>query len=252
MENEHNMNTKLNEKNDTNAKTVAATEPNKLIKLDYGGAPWHYVVIIANPDLSNVVGHFDFAGTFSKPQLLMNGTYDQAAIELLKHKGVEFYIVQGAELQDWGHLGTVLTDEQSALREHPDGSQLEMNDLLSVFVTDLEDSSDEEPEPEPETESSDDEERPSEYVMNGKDAKEYLGMDIADDELEDIFRFEFEFWSSSGQVLVEFCPEWCFNVTWTCIDSDTTRDFDGQTGTKEMVNGSSGFSLMMCGWEFDP
>ena len=65
----------------------------------------------------------------------MNGNYDEAAIELLKQKGVEFYVVQGAELQDWGHLGTRLTDEQSQL--DVDGN-LEMDNLYSVWVEDSE------------------------------------------------------------------------------------------------------------------
>ena len=143
MENEHNMNTKLNDTNVSNCDT----EPNKLIKLFYGGSPWQSIDIQVTADLSDVVGHFDFAGTFTMPQLLNCGEYDEAAIELLKQNGVEFYVVQGAELHDWGHLGTVLTVAQSQL---DDDGKLEMESLMSVSVTDCAvDSSGEEESAEP-------------------------------------------------------------------------------------------------------
>ena len=102
-----------------------------------------------NSDLSDTVGHFDCAQFFQRPQLLVNGGYDEAAIELLKRKGVQFYVVQGAELQDWAHLGTRLTDEQTQEADW----ELEMDNLYSVWVT--EDDDNELPAAESEQEDSD-------------------------------------------------------------------------------------------------
>ena len=77
------------------------------------------------------------------------------------------------------------------------------------------------------------------YCLSGKDAREYLGMEVEDDDLEEYFYFTFDL---DGK---DYQPEGLyFDVKWSCHDTD-------ETGLIERVNNSSGFSLMMCGWEID-